>query len=250
MITILIDSQKDTAFLRNAYEGVVDNVVFINPTREEAENFLKEHPNERVMLMGHGGPSGLFSHDWKGYVIDHNNVHLLKDREVIGIWCWAKHFGKREGLKGFFTSMFISNHGEYRSFFPTGVNWSEQVIFDEITNFAREVASLLRSNTPLENWVNVIQSNGDYKKNFVKFNYEALEYYDGTQSTSQNEVVSASTSTSYSAQVEEMDEEDKKASESYEVFREYLSTDDVLNLTLEEIIEYAYTEGFKAGRAF
>ena len=41
MITILIDSQKDTAFLRSAYEGVVDNVVFINPTRAEAENFIK-----------------------------------------------------------------------------------------------------------------------------------------------------------------------------------------------------------------
>ena len=250
MITILIDSQKDTSFLRATYEGVVDNVVYINPTRAEAENFLKEHPNERVMLMGHGGPNGLFSHDWRGYIIDRQNVHLLKDREVIGIWCWAKHFGKREGLKGFFTSMFISNHGEYRSFFPTGVEHSEDEIFGEITKFSKEVAQLLRIKTPLSDWVNVLQSSADYKKNFVKFNYEGLEYYDGTQNTSLNENVSASTSTSYSAQVEEMDEEDKMASESFEVFRNYLSTDDMFNLTLEEIIEYAYTEGFKAGRAY
>ena len=200
--------------------------------------------------MGHGGPNGLFSHDWKGYIIDRQNVHLLKDREVIGIWCWAKHFGKREGLKGFFTSMFISNHGEYRSFFPTGVEHSEDEIFGEITNFSKEVAQLLRIKTPLSDWVNVLQSSADYKKNFVKFNYEGLEYYDGTQNTSLNENVSASTSTSYSAQVEEMDEEDKMASESFEVFRNYLSTDDMFNLTLEEIIEYAYTEGFKAGRAY
>jgi hypothetical protein len=117
MITILINSQKDTDFLRRAYEGLENNIVLVNPSRERAEKVLAEHPNDMAMLMGHGSPSGLFSADWRGYIIDSKNAHLLQNREVIAIWCWAKEFSRKEGLKGFFTSMFISNIGEYNSYF-------------------------------------------------------------------------------------------------------------------------------------
>ena len=46
------------------------------------------------------------------YLIDSEMVHLLRDKEIIGIWCNASNFAYKYDLKGFFTSMFISNEKE------------------------------------------------------------------------------------------------------------------------------------------
>ena len=177
MIVIHIDSQKDTSFLTKCYEGI-DAKVFVNPTREEVEKVLTENPNEKVMMLGHGSSYGLFSFDWKGDVIDRRNAHLLKDRECIGIWCYASDFARKEGLKGYFTSMFISNEGESQTFRH---NATEKEVFDEVAIFAERVNTLIKNETPLDEWVGILQGQADYTKSFVKFNYSAMEYLDGTQ---------------------------------------------------------------------
>ena len=105
MIVIHIDTQQDTSFLKKTYEGISNLILLYNPTKDEVNKTLEENPNEDVMMLGHGSPSGLFSHDWKGFVIDYTNAHLLKGRNCIGIWCWAKKFAKNYGLKGYFTSL-------------------------------------------------------------------------------------------------------------------------------------------------
>ena len=179
MIVIHIDSQKDTAFLKKCYEGIDDTIVLVNPTREEIDKTLKENPNERVMMLGHGSSSGLFGTGWKGEAIDYKNAELLKGRECIGIWCYAKNFGRNYGLKGYFTSMFISNGGEAKSFGYKDA--TEEDVFNEVAIFAERVNTLIKNDVPLSEWVEKLQSEADYSKEFVEFNYSNMEYFDGTQ---------------------------------------------------------------------
>lgn len=178
MIVIHIDSQQDTSFLKKTYEGIDNLILLYNPTKAEVNKTLEENPNENVMMLGHGTTSGLFSHDWKDYVIDFSNAHLLKGRNCIGIWCWAKKFAKNYGLKGYFTSMFISNEGEARSF---GYNAAEEDVFNEVELFSDRINNLIKSNVPYEKWVEKLCEDADMDKPFVKYNYEGMEYFDGTQ---------------------------------------------------------------------
>lgn len=179
MIVIHIDSQQDTAFLKKTYEGIDGITLLYNPTKKEVEKTLSLRPRESVMMLGHGSPSGLFSHDWRGYVIDYSNAHLLKGRECIGIWCWAKKFAKNFGLKGYFTSMFISNEGEAMAYGYGDVK--EKDVFNEVELFSERIHDLIESETPLYEWVDSLQRVADMSKGFVKYNYNAMEYFDGTQ---------------------------------------------------------------------
>ena len=178
MIVIHIDTQKDTSFLKETYKGISNLILLYNPTKEQVNKTLEENPNEDVMMLGHGSPSGLFSHDWKGFVIDYTNAHLLKGRNCIGIWCWAKKFAKNYGLKGYFTSMFISNAGEARAY---GYSATDEEVFAEVEFFAKSINTLIIDNVPYEEWVGKLQGIADMSKPFVKYNYDAMEYFDGTQ---------------------------------------------------------------------
>ena len=178
MIVIHIDTQQDTSFLKKTYEGIDNLNLLYNPTKEQVNKTLEENPNEDVMMLGHGSPSGLFSHDWKGFVIDYTNAHLLKGRNCIGIWCWAKKFAKNYGLKGYFTSMFISNAGEARAY---GYSATDEEVFAEVEFFAKSINTLIIDNVPYEEWVGKLQGIADMSKPFVKYNYDAMEYFDGTQ---------------------------------------------------------------------
>ena len=179
MIVIHIDTQQDTSFLKKTYEGIDNLNLLYNPTKEQVNKTLEENPNEDVMMLGHGSQSGLFSYDWNdGDVIGAANAHLLKGRNCIGIWCWAKKFAKNYGLKGYFTSMFISNKGEARTF---GYNATEEEVFNEVELFSERINKLIKSNVPYEEWVGKLQAIADMSKPFVKYNYDAMEYFDGTQ---------------------------------------------------------------------
>ena len=178
MIVIHIDSQKDTSFLKETYKGISNLILLYNPTKDEVNKTLKDNPTEDVMMLGHGSPSGLFSHDWRGSVIDYTNAHLLKGRNCIGIWCWAKKFAKMYGLKGYFTSMFISNAGEARAY---GYSATDEEVFEEVEFFSKAINTLIIDNVPYEEWVGKLQGIADMSKPFVKYNYDAMEYFDGTQ---------------------------------------------------------------------
>lgn len=179
MIVIHIDTQKDTSFLKKTYEGIDNLILLYNPTKKEINETLEQNPTEDVMMLGHGGTTGLFGYNFKdGYAIDSTNVHLLKDRNCIAIWCYAKEFGRRYGLKGYFTSMFISNVGEARSF---GYKAKEEDVYAEVQNFSTYVNMLIKDKTPYNEWVEALQGMVDMSKDFVNFNYSAMEYFDGTQ---------------------------------------------------------------------
>ena len=176
MIAVFVDSMADTATFAPLFKDI-EGIYLYNPTREELEKVLAENPAETFMCLGHGSPRGLFSADMHGFLLDRDNVHLLKDRDVIGIWCYASDFARQNNLRGFFTYMFISNAQEC-SYHRCG-NYYNEVVYEQNRIFAEKVRGLIAENKPMEEWVDYLYESCDSSLDFVDFNYSNLAYFDG-----------------------------------------------------------------------
>ena len=176
MIAVFVDSMADTATFAPLFKDI-EGIYLYNPTREELEKVLAENPAETFMCLGHGSPRGLFSADMHGFLLDRDNVHLLKDRDVIGIWCYASDFARLNNLRGFFTYMFISNAQEC-SYHRCG-NYYNEVVYEQNRIFAEKVRGLIAENKPMEEWVDYLYESCDSSLDFVDFNYSNLAYFNG-----------------------------------------------------------------------
>jgi hypothetical protein len=121
MKTLIIHPKDDsTFFLDIVYKNIPDKTVVTGGvSKYEVMKLIESH--DRVMMMGHGSPGGLFSvgqftemgSKYGGYIIDQSTVPLLKEKDnSVFIWCNADRFVNTFGLKGFFSGMFISEVGE------------------------------------------------------------------------------------------------------------------------------------------
>ena len=119
MKTLVIHpSDSSTVFLTGIYENIPEEdktVITGGINEEQLVELIKTH--DRVMMMGHGSPHGLFNVGKfkipEMYVIDKRHVPLLSEKEDnVFIWCNADMFVNFYNLKGFYTGMFISETGE------------------------------------------------------------------------------------------------------------------------------------------
>ena len=116
MKTLIIHPQdSSTSFLDIVYEPIKNKTVVTGGiSKSEVQQLIREH--DRVMMMGHGSPLGLFNihrnpftNCGNGYIIDQQMVPLLKEKtDNVFIWCYADKFVDVFGLKGFYSGMFIS----------------------------------------------------------------------------------------------------------------------------------------------
>ena len=102
-----------TTFLNIVYEKLADvTVIDGNTSPIELKEAIKK--SDRVMMMGHGSPLGLFSincflDSFRPYVICEDEVGLLRGKDQnIYIWCHANKFVEVNDLRGFYSGMFIS----------------------------------------------------------------------------------------------------------------------------------------------
>lgn len=177
MIIVYVNSKEDTSTFSPLYENIEGSTLLYNPTKEEVVKILSERPNESLLCFGHGTESGLLSEDWSETIIDSSMVDLLRDRDIIGIWCYASEFARRHNLRGFFTYMFVSNLQEC-VFCRLGY-YDEEIIFEQNEKFARRINELINNGTPLADWVELLNEGRDQGYAFVDFNYENLCYFDG-----------------------------------------------------------------------
>ena len=117
MKTLIIHpADPSTSFLDIIYAPIENKTVITGGiSKSEVQQLIREH--DRVMMMGHGSPNGLFSvgkfSGANGLIIDHTTVSLLKEKDnSVFIWCWASEFVKNYKLSGFSSGMFISEVGE------------------------------------------------------------------------------------------------------------------------------------------
>lgn len=174
ILVIYVNSAEDTEDLKFAYEGL-DVTLLYNPTPQQVTRELRVTSADTVMILGHGSPSGLFTHDWHGNAVDARHVHYLRNKKCIGVWCYASEFAIKYDLKGFFTSMFISNKWEAACH---GFKGENEEIYEQTRHFLRTLNKLIKDNTPMEEWLKVFDESADMSIPYVKFNYEALGYFD------------------------------------------------------------------------
>lgn len=171
----------DTAVLKYIWKGLPNcKVVEVNRNTVNALELVndaisKEH--DTLIFAGHGTPSGLLNPSWKGgyYLISKSNYQLIKCSRVIGIWCHAREFAESVGLRGFFSSMFISNSGEARmnGYYKT----TDKTITEQEILFCIRLHELLVNYVPMKQWVKTLNEQADKSIDIVKFNYDGLRYY-------------------------------------------------------------------------
>lgn len=177
MVVIHIDAAYDTKILSKVYDGI-DCKLFYNPTVGDTDAMIGAIENDEgpVILMGHGSPLGLLDKTMCNYIIDYRWANILINKTVIGIWCYASDFADTYCLHGFFTSMFISNLNEAVGH---GVgNTTDETIQNEMEWFCTEVNSYIKNEVPLSTWVDKLQSSCHKELDFVRFNYEALSFFE------------------------------------------------------------------------
>lgn len=175
MIVIHIQSTDDTRDFSGIYDGL-DAEIFINPSASVLRNALANE-TDTVVLIGHGSELGLYNERLDGYILSSRDVHLLRGKRVIGIWCYAANFAQRYGLEGFFTSNFISNREEMVDVGLSPFDDCETAIITENRQFSSMINEMMQSNIDATEWVDRLQSyaeTSDYQ--FVRYNYEALYY--------------------------------------------------------------------------
>lgn len=177
MIVIHIDNgTPDAAVLSRIYEGLDNVTVYRNRSKSNNKRILRITGDEPVMLLGHGTPQGLLNVSQNGFAVGAEHVEWLRNRPIIGIFCYASEFADKYNLHGFFTSMFISNMEE-ALFEQRYENATDENISEQDILFCDRIHRLIADNTPLEQWPTILQGQADLSLPFVRFNYEALTYY-------------------------------------------------------------------------
>ncbi len=178
----LIIHPKDpsTVFLNKVYDSITEKQV-IQGGLTKQEVFTQIETHERILMMGHGSPSGLFAIGQfprtSSYIVDNEMVSILKKkRNNVFIWCYAEQFLETLDLPGFATGMFISEVGEA---FYCGLKGIDQKTVDESnTIFVNEVSETidLDSASIYEHIMN-----SEYKllaetNPVAKYNYDRMYY--------------------------------------------------------------------------
>ena len=113
MKTLIIHAEdSSTDFLCPIYQTIKNKTVLRKGlTKNEIAEQIKLH--DRVLMLGHGSPEGLFAVGQfktdNSYIIDSSLSEILAEKEEnVYIWCHANKFVEKFDLKGFYTGMFVS----------------------------------------------------------------------------------------------------------------------------------------------
>ena len=179
---IIHPKDQTTTFLNDVYTCIENKTVIQHGvSREELIDLIKTH--DRIMMMGHGSPYGLFSVGQftkvPMYLIDKEMAGILELKmNNVFIWCYASSFMKSSSLTGFGTGMFISEVGEA---IVCGLDDINQEMVDESNwLFVNEISKYI-SLDKAALYEKIIT--GDYQRlaeinPVAKYNFERLYYVD------------------------------------------------------------------------
>ena len=187
MLVIYSDfGDEDTRVLTTLWEGIDCKVIRISSRSsiEDKYKMIEELKKEKdtVLFCGHGSGQGLWTPNiagrdfqkWGGFAFSRSEIKDVKAKNIIGIWCHASDFSRTYDVRGFYSSMFISNSSEARWEGITGVD--DKTITDSEVLFCQRVNKLLKDKTPLSQWVDILRSN-KLTNAVEEFNYGGLFYH-------------------------------------------------------------------------
>lgn len=173
----------DCMTLPKIWEGQL-NVNLIEITKDSInwedkvdEAIAKEE--DTLIFAGHGTENGLLFPDFdKGmYILHENNVHLIRAKNVICVWCYATNFCENHHLKAFATSMFISNVAE--AWDNCIYDYSDEDIALNSRRFDCELGRLLEEKVPLRGWPGKLIKHMDANNVIDMFNRQGVMYIEG-----------------------------------------------------------------------
>jgi len=176
MKTLVIHPHDETThFLKPIYEDIPNKTVITGGWFiAEVEDLISKH--DRIIMLGHGSPRGLFGINFnRSYVIDKDTVDLLENKECIFIWCHADQFVKEHNLKGLYSGMFVSEVGEALMYNLKG---DKKLINESNNAFAFMLGSVINK-MPLNEAYNQVKKDYGWlsKLNEIaNYNNERLEY--------------------------------------------------------------------------
>lgn len=159
MKTLVIHpSDRSTDFLKIIYERHLNDKewTILNEsdtlTSEELKSLIKQH--DRIIMMGHGVPSGLINpgrafQNMRMFVIDDSFAKLLKTKDTVSIWCWSDQYFRKHNIKGLHTGMIISEVRE-ASFAIGNTPLDEKQTLENMEMFARAFRDCIDNTDPYE----------------------------------------------------------------------------------------------------
>ena len=166
-------TDPSTEFLCPIYQNLRSKTVLREPvTVREMNTLITSH--DRVVMLGHGSPAGLFSMGFcTGYIIGDENAEALAEKtNSLFIWCHASDFVRTHGLAGVTSGMFIS---EVEEGLMCGIpeRYCTQAAIDYSNNlFARLVGE--RIHLPQEDMLNHVLEGYQSDCPIIRFNSERL----------------------------------------------------------------------------
>ena len=175
---VIHPSDQTTDFLRPLYEGREDvQLVTGKESRKEFGSILFHlHPGEKVMLLGHGSPAGLFRLEEDGeyhLYVGHPMVYALRKHPVIGIWCHADLFARKEHLHGLFSGMIVSEMKEAQEY---GISCSQEDLDRENANLAERLRALFDHVVPFQEIPSRLAEMDTARTQLTRFNYNNFYY--------------------------------------------------------------------------
>ncbi len=171
-----------TTFLSLLYDGTDSKVVDQSWSKREIEHLLHHTPSsERIMLLGHGSENGLFSRkddrvgEFDRIIVGHSQAYHLRRHgaNIIGIWCHADKFARKEGLHGLFSGMIISDKEEAEEYGIITLQRNIEVANEEMFSKLR---GLLDEGVPLREIPEIMKTLNDKPSWLTNFNYENFYY--------------------------------------------------------------------------
>lgn len=188
MLVIYSDfGDTDTKVLSLMWEGIDCKVIRIHSrsTQKDKEAMIKalKEEEDTVLFCGHGSGGGLWTPNvvardkniWSGFAFSYKEIPYVKAKNIIGIWCHASDFSRTFDVRGFYSSMFISNSGEAHFEGVEGVDNSAITKSEKL--FCKRVNNLLKKKTPISQWLSILQ-NYEPSNAVEEFNYNGLYYHD------------------------------------------------------------------------
>jgi hypothetical protein len=180
MNTLIIHpSDPSTDFLCPIYKSIKNKEVIRGGITKQ-ELLKAVHSHERIMMLGHGSPGGLFAvgqfeqEAYMSYIVDDSFVPALQQKDNVYIWCHANQFVEKHNLKGFYSGMFISEVQEAILY--------DYSVSQEIVTYSNDIFSeivgkhITYPSDILHKKVRSAYGKGEKKNPIIAFNNERLQY--------------------------------------------------------------------------
>lgn len=179
---VIHPTDRTTEMLSILYEGLEAKLIESDCSNKEMGHLLRHtSPSERIMLLGHGSDKGLFYRDddtkdeFDKIIVGHPHAFHLRNHgsNIIGIWCHAVEFAKKEGLHGLFSGMIISEMSEAEKY---GVTTDKESMDRTNRLMFTQLRRLLDDGTPLHEIPERMKALDTTQSELSRFNYQRFYF--------------------------------------------------------------------------